>query len=51
MSAHTCIGKHATSLGNNGYIHTLYHTILLRSVWDGVVPKNAFIAAVIIKFI
>jgi hypothetical protein len=42
---------HATSLGNNDFVHTLGHTILLRSLWDGVVPDNAFIAAVIIKFI
>jgi hypothetical protein len=51
MSAQTCIGKHAMSLGNNGSVHMLCHTILLRSIWDGVVPNNTFIAVVIIKLI
>jgi hypothetical protein len=51
MSAHTCIGKHATSLRKNGHVHTLCHTILLRILWDGVVLDNAFIAIVIIKFV
>jgi hypothetical protein len=39
------------SLGDKCFVYTLYHTILLRSAWDGVVPDNAFITAVIIKFI
>jgi hypothetical protein len=49
--AHTYIENHKTSLGDNGSIHKLYHTILLWSVCDGVVPHNAFITIVIIKFI
>jgi hypothetical protein len=51
MSAHTSVGKHTPSIGNNGSVHMLSHTILLRNVWDGVVPDDAFIAGVIIKFI
>jgi hypothetical protein len=49
--AHTCIENHKTRLGDNGSIHKLCHTILLWSVCDGVVPDNAFITTVIIKFI
>ena len=43
------IGQHATSLRDDGSVHMLGHTILLRSVRDGVMPDNAFLPAVIIK--
>jgi hypothetical protein len=46
---HTSIGQHAASLGDDGYVHPLRHTILLRSIWDGVVPENAFVTAIIIE--
>jgi hypothetical protein len=51
MFVHTCIEKHTTSLGDNYSIHMLCHTIMLRSVCDGVVLKNVFFATIIIKFI
>jgi hypothetical protein len=33
MSMHTSIGQHPTSFGDDGYVHPLRHTILLRSLY------------------
>ena len=46
---HTGIGQHAMSLRDDSPVHALGHTILLRSVWDGVMPSNGFFSAIIIK--
>jgi hypothetical protein len=46
---HLSVGQHATSLGDNGPVHALSHTVLLRSIRYGVVPDNAFLPAIIIK--
>jgi hypothetical protein len=43
------IAYDATSLGNNGHIYALRRIILMRIAWDGVVPNNDFIVAVILK--
>jgi hypothetical protein len=45
----TNIGQHAASHRDDGSVHPLHHTILPRSVWDGVVSDNAFVAAIIIE--
>src|SRR3989337_3529228 len=47
----TCIGQHATSSGNNGPVHMLSNTVLLRSIRNGVVSDNAFRLAIILKLL
>jgi hypothetical protein len=49
MLVHLSVGQHATGLGDDGPVHALRHTVLLRSIRYGVVPDNAFPPAIIIK--